>query len=261
MKNQLSRSVVVAVALAVFGAGVGPVLADKPDKNQDKKHDKNAAKHEQQQAKKAEQQAAQAQHRAHKHRQDQIAVHRARASAYDRRLVEQTRLAEQRRMALRASKRDAQYQYQQEYLARLKQQQQDVKRAYDYDKDPYYTTAPAYRYVRGGRTYQVNQFAADQLQLAVNSGYEQGVRAGQADHQDQWNQTRYQDSWGYQDATYGFNGNYVAMDEYQYYFRQGFQRGYQDGLGSRYQYGTNQGGQISLLRTVLTTILNLQSLQ
>jgi hypothetical protein len=255
VKNHMNRSVVVgALALAVLGAG--PVSADKPDKKQ-----KNAAKHEEQQARKAEQQSAQAVRHANKQRQDQIAIHRARASAYDRRLAQQTRLAEERRMALRAANRNAQYQYQQEYLSRLKQQKLDMQRAYDYDKDPYYTTAPAYRYVRGGRTYQVNQFAADQLQLAVNNGYEQGVRAGQADHQDQWSKPRYQDSWGYQDATYGYGGNYVAMDEYQYYFRQGFQRGYQDGLGSRYQYGTNQGGRISLLGTVLTTILNLQSLR
>lgn len=272
MKKRLSRSIVVALALVVFGAGVGTASADKPDKHDKKdksdKYDKKAAKQAQKQAKRAEQQsrnadrkAAEAQRHAQKQRQEMIALHRAQANAYDRRLTRQTRLAEQRRVALQEAKRDAQYQYQQEYLARLSQQQRDVRRVYDYDNDPYYTTAPTYRYVRSGRTYQVNRYAADQLQLAVNNGYEQGVRAGQADRQDQWNQTRYQDSWGYQDATWGYGGNYVSMDEYQYYFRQGFQRGYDDGVGNRSRYGTHQGGRISLLGTVLNTILNIQSLR
>ena len=36
----------------------------------------------------------------------------------------------------------------------------------------------------GGRYYETNQYGADLLRQAVNYGYDQGVRAGQADRQD-----------------------------------------------------------------------------
>ena len=70
----------------------------------------------------------------------------------------------------------------------------------------------------------------------MNYGYEQGFRAGEADRQDRW-RSDYRDSYAYQDANYGYTGYYVDQDEYNYYFRQGFSRGYEDGFNSRYQYG------------------------
>jgi hypothetical protein len=256
MTIQNNRILALALALSVLGAGT--VSADKPNK-QDKK-DKNAAKHEQQQARQNERAKMQAERQAHRSRQQMVGVQRARHTAYDRRLAQQTVAMQRRNEALRASKRQAQYEYQQQYLAYLNQQK-TAKRNYNYDNDPYYSTAPAYRYQRAGRTYQVNQYAADVLRLAVNNGYEQGVRAGQADQQDRWSNTRFQDSYAFQDATYGYEGQYVDMPEYQHYFREGFQRGYQDGVNSRFQYGTNNGGQYSLLANVLTAILNLQSMR
>ena len=48
--------------------------------------------------------------------------------------------------------------------------------------------------------------------------------------------------------------------DYNYYFRQGFQRGYEDGYYNRYQYGVYSNGSYSVLGNVLTLILNLQSL-
>jgi len=59
----------------------------------------------------------------------------------------------------------------------------------------------------------------------------------------------------------------VNQSQYQYYFRQGFQRGYQDGSNSRYQdgytgdyqYGRNDGGSLNILGTILNQILNIQS--
>ena len=41
-------------------------------------------------------------------------------------------------------------------------------------------------------------------------------------------------------ATRGF---YVDRDDYNYYFREGFRRGYEDGYNGRYQYGTYSGRQ------------------
>jgi len=94
----------------------------------------------------------------------------------------------------------------------------------------------------------------------VNYGYAQGFRAGRAAQQDRWT-SGYQDSYAYQDANYGYDGYYVGQDDYNYYFREGFSRGYEDGYNTRYQYGRYSGGSYSILGTILSQILNLQSLR
>ncbi len=108
----------------------------------------------------------------------------------------------------------------------------------DYRSDPYVITPHAYRYVISGTPRQTNQYGADVLRQAVQYGYDQGYRAGQADRQDGW-RSSYQTEPAYLDANYGYLGNYVAQADYNYYFRQGFQRGYQDGYAAHLQYGTN----------------------
>ncbi len=155
----------------------------------------------------------------------------------------------------------AQYRYQQRYLQRLREQQRRIQQAryYDYNRDPYFYTAPSYRYYRGGRYYETNRYGADVLRQAINNGYEEGFRAGQADREDGW-RSSYQDSYAYQDASYGYNGNYVNADEYNYYFREGFRRGYEDGYYSRHQYGNYSNGKYAILGGILSQILNLQSL-
>jgi hypothetical protein len=50
----------------------------------------------------------------------------------------------------------------------------------------------------------------------------------------------------------------VDLSEYQYYFRQGFDRGYEDSYYSRSQYGRYSNGTASILGTILEQILNLQ---
>ena len=98
------------------------------------------------------------------------------------------------------------------------------------------------------------------LRQAVNYGYEQGFRAGQADRQDRW-RSNYQDSYAYQDANYGYSGYYVSQDEYNYYFREGFRRGYEDGYNSRSHYGSYSNGKYTILGAILSQILNMQSLR
>jgi len=49
----------------------------------------------------------------------------------------------------------------------------------------------------------------------------------------------------------------VSYEDYNYYFRQGFQRGYEDGYYGRNQYGTYSNGKYSLLSGIVGTILNL----
>jgi len=94
------------------------------------------------------------------------------------------------------------------------------------------------------------------LRDAVNNGYEEGFRAGQADREDGWGYD-YNDSYGYQDASFGYDSYYVGLDEYNYYFREGFQRGYDDGYYGRYQYGSYYGGKYQILSGIIQTILGL----
>jgi len=53
----------------------------------------------------------------------------------------------------------------------------------------------------------------------------------------------------------------VDRDDYNYYFREGFRRGYEDGFDSRSQYGRYSNGTYSILGAVLSGILNLESLR
>jgi hypothetical protein len=155
----------------------------------------------------------------------------------------------------------AQYAYQQEYLRRLYEQQRAAAayRNYNYYGDPFFYTAPAYRYYRGGRYYTVNQYAGNLLRQAVEHGYQEGFRAGRADRMDGW-RFDYRNTFAWQDANFGFNGFYVDQSEYNYYFREGFRRGYEDGYHGRYQYGRSSGTGAIILGAVLGGIIALQAL-
>jgi hypothetical protein len=155
----------------------------------------------------------------------------------------------------------AQYRYQQEYYNRLRLQRDRLAaQRYDYYRDPYFYTPASYRYSYGGNAFQTNRYGADLLRQALNYGYSEGVRAGRADRLDRW-RADYRDSYVYQDANYGYNGYYVSRSDYNHYFREGFQRGYDDGYYGRDQYGRHaDDGTGVLLQTVLALLLNLQPL-
>jgi len=112
-----------------------------------------------------------------------------------------------------------------------------------------------YRYSRGGSYYYTSSYGAQMLREAINNGYEEGFRSGQADRQDGWDYD-YQNSYGYQDASYGYDSYYVGLDDYNYYFRQGYQRGYEDSYYSRNQYGRYSGGKYAILGAVAGAILD-----
>jgi len=120
-------------------------------------------------------------------------------------------------------------------------------------RDNFYTN---YRYSRDGQDYYTSQYGSQMLQQAVQNGYEEGYYAGQADRQDGWGYD-YQNSYGYQDAAVGYDGYYVSYDDYNYYFREGFQRGYEDGYYSRNQYGRHSNGKYQILGAVIGTILDI----
>ena len=136
-----------------------------------------------------------------------------------------------------------------------------------YTLDPKSNIAPPgrYRVNRDGRFYNTNERGADLLRQAVNEGYRQGFNAGRADANNR-RRGGWSNSSMYRTGVYGYQ-NGVDRGQYQYYFRQGFQRGYQDGSNSQYQngyngtfqYGTYNNGSPSILGTILNQILNIQS--
>jgi len=189
-----------------------------------------------------------------------ITEQRTRRVEYSRYLDQQR--ARQREWAaqLQQQRRMTYYRYQQDYWSRLRRQQLALQRNYNYYNDPYFYTAPSYSYSYGNNSFQTNQYGANLLRQAVNNGYAEGYRAGQADRQDRFG-GGYQNSYAYQDANLGYNGLYVNQGDYNYYFREGFNRGYQDGYNNQMQYGQYSNGNRSILGTILSAVLNLQSLR
>jgi len=179
-------------------------------------------------------------------------IQQQRLNQYSQQRRQQDRLAQQRGQLLQQQQRQAHLRFQQQYLERLRQDQINLQSARSYEY-----SAPKYRYSRSGRYYQTNQHGVDMLRQAVNYGYEEGVRAGQADREDRA-RFSYRDSYAYQDATCGYNGYHVDLNEYRYYFREGFNRGYQDGYYGRFQYGRNTNGAFSLLGNILQQVFNVQ---
>jgi hypothetical protein len=188
-----------------------------------------------------------------------ITQQKARVSSYRTWTTAQRAESQRIAAAVRAQNRAQQYAYINDYNNRLwAQQQRYATMNFDYYNDPYFYSAPSYRYMRDGAYYTINQYGVNMLQTAINDGYNEGYRSGRADRMDGW-RADYRSNWVYQNASYGYNGYYLDRGEYSYYFRQGFRRGYEDGYYSRYQYGVYQNGSYSILGAVVNTILGLQS--
>src|SRR5690606_11279029 len=117
---------------------------------------------------------------------------------------------------------------------------------------------PAYRYNYGGQWYSTSRYRADMLREAVRRGYQQGLRAGRADRHRRWDRG-YRDSRMWIDASYGYSNDYVRRADYQHYFRQGFDRGYQDGYYGRQRYGRydDRSDTAIIFTAVLAAILGL----
>lgn len=291
--NALSR-IVAAVALSVVAAVGMSLPTNAQEKRQDPREKQKTVKEEkaanqpskhQQQQERAQQKAAQQAGEQQRQRdaraqresmQQQLRVRQQqevrlsqqrqqvntrqqqRLVQYRQQVQSQDRLWTQRSALLQQQRRTAQYRFQQSYLERQRQQVTVWNaRSYDYNSDPNFYSSANYRYSRGGRSYQTNQYGADLLRQAVNYGYDEGFQAGQADRLDRWRGGSYQSSYAYQDANYGYNGYYVDQTEYRYYFREGFRRGYEDGYNSRSQYGSYSNGNYSILSAILSQVLNL----
>ena len=245
--NFLNRVVVSAgiAAVALFGLSVS-TYAQRGQTRQERQ--------KQQQAQKKQDQA-----QARQRQQALVDQQQQRLTQYRDHLDQQQRMAQSQSAQLQQQNRRAQYAVQQQYEARLRQQQLTVQRQAPgrYGRDPHFSTPASYRYSHGGRSYETNQYGVNLLRQAVNYGYDQGYRAGQADRQDR-SRSDYEGSFAYLDANYGYAGFYVDRDDYNNYFREGFRRGYEDGYGSRHQYGTYANGRGTILGSILGSILNFQ---
>lgn len=223
------------------------------------------AQQQQAQQQQAEQQALQAaqqqkvQQNAQQFSQQRIAQQQQRTAQYQQNIAEQLRLAQAHNAELEQQNRRSQAQIQQQYAQNLQQQQLQAQNDHnrDYGRDPYFNTRFNYRYKRGTEYRQTNRYGADVLRQAVNYGYQQGIRAGDADRLDHWGY-KYQNAFAYRDANYGYTGRYVDQSDYNYYFRQGFRKGYDDGYYRRARYGRQSGGSYTVLRVVLSGILKLE---
>lgn len=207
---------------------------------------------QQQRASQQQERLAQQQQRLEQQRQQQLIL---------RRQQEQQRLAQQRQqqLALQRQRQQLAIQRQQEQirLERLRQEQIRLQNARLRNRSVYATPGNrGYRVYRNGDYYQTDQNGITILQQAVNYGYQEGVRAGRADRA-YGRGFDYQDAAAYRSATYGYS--YVDSNEYRYYFREGFRRGYEDGYNSRYQYGSNSNGRLSILAAILQQVLNFQA--
>jgi len=178
--------------------------------------------------------------------QERIRKQEQQLALYRKNIALREELAERDTQILRQQKRIQHLRFQEQYEERLRAQRAQLNQArYDYDNDPFYYTAPNHRYRRDGRYYQTNQYGIKKLEQAVQAGYNEGFKAGRADREDRWRYD-YRSAFAYQDANYGYDGRYVAQDEYNHYFREGFQRGYDDSYYGRQKYGRkNDSGGIN----------------
>ncbi|MEN1940711.1 hypothetical protein WCE41_06575 [Luteimonas sp. MJ246] len=161
---------------------------------------------------------------------------------HEQRLAQQQRLNQQR--------------YLRDYYARVRARDQ---RWGSYDPG-WYSAPVAYRYQRAGNYHDINRYTANLLQQAVDLGYREGRHAGRADRDDGW-RPDHRNSYAWQDASYGYNGWYADSAEYTHYFREGFERGYEDGYYERSRHGRRgDNGEYLILAAVLSAILGFQQL-
>jgi hypothetical protein len=259
-------------AVALCGPNV-PISAQPPrvdatQGDQQQKEQQKAEKKQvqgQQRPEQEQKKQAQANQRRQLTRQSQQALmdrQEQRLTQYRDHLDQQQRVAQKQSAQLQRQSRAAQYSYQQQYVAGLRQQQLRMQGPdrYDFARELYLYQAPNYRYSRGGRYYETNQYGVELLRQSVNAGYQQGRLAGLADQQDHW-PFNYRNSYAYQDANYGYGGFYVDRYDYNNYFREGFRRGYEDGYYDRYQYGRYSDGRTSILAAVLGGILVFEAIR
>jgi hypothetical protein len=143
-----------------------------------------------------------------------------------------------------------------ERAAQLEERERLARASRSYDRDRDDRVGYVYRYNLGGRYHETNQYGVDVLRQALNQGYQQGYRDGLIDRRD-GAPADFRRAFDFENGEYGYTGSYVPQSDYSYYFREGFQRGYDDGYWNRSQYGTFYNGNASILGNIVAGILGL----
>jgi len=207
-------------------------------------------------------QARAAQSRGDQGRADQARAEQARAEqARDAEMQNQRRaaqLGEQQRewQARQAQQQQLERAQRAEQEAQLARRERDRQASGAFDRDRDNRLVYEYRYNMGGVFRETNQYGVDALRQAVNQGYLEGYRAGQIDRRDRV-PADVQRAFDFENGNFDYAGSYVPLSDYSYYFREGFQRGYDDAYWNRARYGTFVNGNASILSDIVAGILGL----
>jgi hypothetical protein len=224
---------------------------DKREQRQERRQDRREAKQERREDRREAKQDRRQERRDVRHdvRQDR---------REDRREVRQERRDDRQNVRARIARQQASQRAYQQRLNAERARQAAQRRAYANARHySYYAPSYRYRYNYGGRWYDTSHYGAATLRRAVERGYQEGMRAGLSDRYGRYD---YRRSRMWIDASYGFGGSYVSRSDYAHYFRQGFQRGYEDGFYGRGRYGHRVNGEAVIIQAVLEAILGFQRL-
>lgn len=123
----------------------------------------------------------------------------------------------------------------------------DERKTADYDR------GDRFRVYRGDHYFVTNGRGADLLRHAITEGYRQGHAEGtvanQAGERLDWTRSDV-----YKNGSYGYQ-DLVDRGQYKYYFREGFELGFQDGYNRRSDYGFNDRGKLKVMVSVVNDLL------
>lgn len=114
-----------------------------------------------------------------------------------------------------------------------------------------------FRVYRGDHFYVTDYRGADLLRNGINEGYRRGFLEGEQNYKNR-SYTGPRDSETFKTASIGYK-QFIDFDEYQYYFRRGFELGYYDAFDGVVRYSTMSDGQRNILDSVINGILDIRA--
>ena len=114
-----------------------------------------------------------------------------------------------------------------------------------------------FRVYRGDHFYVTDYRGADLLRTGINEGYRQGFLEGERNYKN-GSYEGPRNSITFKTASIGYK-QFIDYDEYQYYFRRGFELGYYDGFDGVVRYSTMTDGQRIILDSVVAGILDIRA--
>ena len=114
-----------------------------------------------------------------------------------------------------------------------------------------------FRVYRGDHFYVTDYRGADLLRNGINEGYRQGFITGVKDYASR-SYVGHRSSETFKAASIGYK-KFIDLDEYQYYFRRGFELGYYDGFDGMARYGNISEGARNLNENVMAGILDIRA--